>query len=150
MNELVEAKGVMGKRKHTWIPIGSKKKSTYQFNQYNQIKQDWSSRVCLHVKRKGFTPVESCFFHYFVVENTIKRDPSNIFASSVKFIEDGLQEAGVIPNDGWKNVLGIQCYHHLDREEDCGVLCVMANDRISYNGMLSFYNEYKQVKNEVP
>ncbi len=35
----------------------------------------------------------------------MKRDPSNIAAAAAKFIEDGLIKAGVIENDGWKQVL---------------------------------------------
>ena len=44
-----------------------------------------------------------------------RRDPSNI-ASACKFVEDALQAAGIIKNDGWKNVRGIS--HLFDVDAD--------------------------------
>lgn len=48
-------------------------------------------------------------------EPNVKRDPDNVF-SAVKFILDGMVEAGVIPDDGQKYVKGISHELHLDRD----------------------------------
>lgn len=144
MNDLVLMKGTGGKV--SWIPIGGKKRNPYQFNMYNQLKQDWSKKVSLHVTKSGFNKVKQAYFHYLMVEPNIKRDPSNIIASACKFIEDGLIKAGVIENDGWKQVLGIRPYWILDRESDGGVFLLMSNEPLSQNAVESYYNNHKANK----
>jgi len=141
MNDLVFLKGSNGKI--SWIPIGGKKRNPNQFNMYNQLKQQWTSRVCTYVVKTGFNKVKSAYFHYLLVEPNVKRDPSNIVASACKFIEDGLIKAGVIENDGWKQVLGIRPYWILDRESEGGVFLVMANEHLSHNAIESYYNQRK-------
>lgn len=133
----MQAKSVTGKK--AWIQIGKQKKSSFIYNQYNEIKQDWSKKVCYLVKKQGFLAVESCYFNYLVVEHDKTRDPSNVFASAIKFIEDSLQLAGVIENDGWKQVLGIRSYIHLDRESPGAVLLVMSDTPLTQEDMISYY-----------
>jgi hypothetical protein len=147
MNELMYMKGITGKK--SWLLKSGPKagKSTDQrgfiYNRYNEMKQEWSQKVRINVVHQGFTPVESCYFNYLIIENNIKRDPSNIFASAIKFVEDGLQEANVIPNDGWKNVKGIRPYVHLDRESSCALMLAMTNQPLGENTMVSYYNTWK-------
>lgn len=141
LNEMSLMRGITGKTSWLLKPGKKKKRSPYQFNMYNQLKQEWSTKVSNFVKSVGYTPVDACYFNYLVVERTKKRDPSNVFASAVKFIEDGLQVAGVIPNDGWDNVLGINSYMTLDRKSEGAVLLIMADLRLSELDMLDFYNE---------
>lgn len=143
LNELNFMRGITGKKSWLLKPGGTKSKSGYQFNAYNQTKQDWEAKCTRHILKMGFNKVESCHFHYLVVENTVKRDPSNICSSATKFIEDSLQKVGVIPNDGWKQVLGIRQYWHLDRDSDCGVMLVMADQPLSQNAIVSYYNQWK-------
>lgn len=42
-------------------------------------------------------------------------DPDNIRAG-IKFILDGLVMAGILPNDGWKQIAGFKDEFHVDRE----------------------------------
>lgn len=140
MNDLVFLKGTNGKI--SWIPIGGKKRNPNQFNMYNQLKQEWSSKVCSHVTKTGFKFCKSAYFHYLLIEPNMKRDPSNILASAAKFIEDGLIRAGVIENDGWKQVLGIRAYWRHEKESVGGVFLVMANEPLSQNAIESYYNSY--------
>lgn len=42
-----------------------------------------------------------------VVEPNTRRDPDNVCAGACKFVCDALQDAGVIKNDGWKEIAGI-------------------------------------------
>lgn len=128
MNELIGFKAITAPMKKTWLVHAGKKIGTFKFNKYNEVKQDWKQKVVKVVREVGYTPVEACYFSYLVVEKTRKRDPSNVAASSVKFIEDGLIEAGVIPNDGWDNVLGINTYWTLERKGEAGVRLIMASE----------------------
>ena len=140
-------RGIEGKnQKKSWLltPKTKNKKSPYKFNLYNVLKQEWSKKVFTHVKSTGFNKCESAYFHYLVVEPNLKRDPSNICSSAIKFIEDGLQDAEVIPNDGWQNVLGIRPYWTLDRESEGAVFLLMANEPLSQNAIESYYNEFKK------
>lgn len=146
-NELVFARAIQSPQKVSWLltkKASKKKKSTYAFNEYNKIKQDWTQKVSAAVKKQGFKTVKSCHFHYLIIENSVKRDPSNIVSAAVKFCEDGLMKCGVIENDGWKNVLGIRPYWKLNRDSDPGVFLVMASEPLSENAIESYYNEWKR------
>lgn len=109
--------------------------------EYNEIKQSWKART---VRALGtpFVRVESAYFAYLVVEETMKRDPSNICSAAIKFIEDGLVEAGVIPNDGWKQVKGIRmhCHHRPDR--DPGVYVVLSDEPIDERQLVAEYEDH--------
>ena len=148
MNELMSFKSITGKKQWLLTPA-KQKKSSYTYNLYNEIKQDWSTKVRQTAVKQGFKKVEACHFNYLVIEHNKKRDPSNVFASATKFIEDGLQAAGVIENDGWDQVLGIRSYVHLDRESTGAVMLVMSNEPLCYNAMLSYYQTRSECVNSL-
>lgn len=80
----------------------------------NKMKQDETDRVqwlATQVKQK-FTKVQLTFRWY---EKNRKRDLDNV-AFAKKFILDGLVKAGVIPNDGWKNVVGFEDKFFVDKD----------------------------------
>ncbi len=139
LNELNSFRAIQAPTVKSMIVYSGKKKKTYQYNLYNEVKQKWSTKVCGIVKKEGFKQVDSCYFNYLVVEKTLKRDPSNICASSIKFIEDGLIKAGVIPNDGWNNVLGINPQWVLDRKSDNGVFLLMSTDLVKLEDLARAY-----------
>lgn len=141
MNDLVLLKASGGKVSWLLRP-GQKKRNPYQFNMYNQLKQEWSAMVCSHVVKTGFNKCKASYFHYLLVEPNMKRDPSNIAAAAAKFIEDGLIKAGVIENDGWKQVLGIRPYWIHEKGSEGGVFLLMANEPLSQNAVESYYNTY--------
>lgn len=144
LNELNEFRAIQAPARSSIIMRRSpkKKKGNYTFNLYNKVKQEWSKKVCNSVKKSGFKQIDSCYFNYLVVEKTLKRDPSNICASAIKFIEDGLIQAGVIPNDSWANVLGINPQWVLHRKtEKPGVLVVMSEKIISFEVLCIMYLE---------
>lgn len=148
MNELTYSRGITGKQ--SWLlKTGQKKRNNYQFNGYNQLKQEWDEKVARLVTHQGFTPVEACYFNYLVVESTKKRDPSNVFASAIKFIEDGLKTAKVIPNDGWKNVLGIRPeVVHMPDDSD-SVMLVMADRPLERDELILEYENWKRTTTEL-
>lgn len=140
-NDLTFQRGITGKQ--NWILTrNNRPKRGYIYNGYNEVKQEWANKVCKLVKSVGFVPVKSAYFHYLLVEPTLKRDPSNICGAAFKLLEDGLIKAGVIENDGWKQVLGIRPYWILDRESEGGVFLLMSNESLSQNAVESYYNTY--------
>lgn len=128
MNELLQFKSNGGPKMTSIIRRTGQKKGQFRFNLYNKVKQDWSARVMSVVsKAPNSVRVKEAHFSYLVVEKNKKRDPSNICSSAIKFIEDGLQKAGVIPGDGWKNVLGISNYWGLYDNHEPGVYVIMSD-----------------------
>lgn len=144
LNDLLEARGARAPTLGSIIlrrRPGKAKSRGARFDLYNDIKQDWKQRT-IRALSAPFVRVQRAYFGYLVVEETLKRDPSNICSAAVKFIEDGLVEAGVIPNDGWDNVLGIRVnwVHRKGREP--GVYVVMSDRLISEARLVIEYEEH--------
>lgn len=76
-------------------------------NPYQTWKQQVDDRIAWEAKSqlKGVKIAGRCavVIRWYMVNR--KKDPDNI-AHAAKYIFDGLQAAGVLPNDGWKNVGG--------------------------------------------
>ena len=133
LNELLDAKGGTVDKKRLLIlrHLPKKGKSTPQWvHAYNDIKQSWKRRTIAAIGTP-FVRVKAAFFGYVVVEQQRTRDPSNICSSAIKFIEDGIVEAGVMSDDGWQQVLGIRVHwiHRALREP--GIYVVMSDVRIA-------------------
>jgi Holliday junction resolvase RusA-like endonuclease len=88
------------------------------FNDYDRAAR--SSRYAAANMKKVFTdivtrecqaqkvqPVKAAHLSFYWTEKNTKRDLDNI-AFAKKFILDGLQAAGVLENDGWKQIDGIE------------------------------------------
>ena len=143
LNDLLEARGAAPPSIRSIImraKPGKAKSLGARWDLYNDIKQDWKRRT---IKAIGtpFVRVTACYFGYVVVEETLKRDPSNICSAAIKFIEDGLVEAGVVPNDSWGNVLGIRmvCVHRKGR--DPGVYVVMSDTPLPEACLVAEYED---------
>lgn len=93
--------------------------------------------------------VHHAYFHYLIIEKTKKRDPSNICSAGIKFIEDGLVKAGVIPSDGWKNVLGIRQHWHHEPDCEAGIYVLMSDVRIDEEKLIFHFNQYITERNIV-
>ena len=144
LNDLLEARGAVAPVIRSIImrqkPTKAKSRG-HRFDLYNDIKQDWKQRTVAALGTP-FVRVEACYFGYVIVEETLKRDPSNICSAAIKFIEDGLVEAGAISNDGWKQVLGIRmvCIHRVGRPP--GVYVVMSNHPIDEGQLIVEYEDH--------
>ncbi len=112
-----------------------------RYSLYNEIKQDWKQRT-IYALGTPFVRVQSCYFGYLVVEENMKRDPSNVCSAAIKFIEDGLVEAGVIPNDGWEQVLGIRVHWVLRRGVEPGVFVVMSDRALDEADLLMHWTTH--------
>lgn len=136
MNELIDLKARGQPSKKTWLLHSSHVPGTFRFNLYNKIKNEWKQKVVSALKESNWVAVKACYFSYLVVEKTRKRDPSNICFSAIKFIEDGLVEAGVIENDGWSQVLGINVYWHHAPKREPMVLVIMSDEPVTKEEMM--------------
>lgn len=77
-------------------------------------KKEETERVAWHAKQLDPVEERSHFKFTWYRENR-RTDPDNI-AFSKKFIMDGLQEAGIIDNDGWKQVASFQDVFKVDKD----------------------------------
>lgn len=97
------------------------------WNYYSVIKRDWTMRIRLLAASQDFRAVEGCFFTYVINERDQRRDPSNFIGGAVKIIEDALQTAGLLSNDGWKNVAEIRTHWKVDKDKP-GVTVFISDD----------------------
>ncbi len=100
MNDIIDAcqrkdKGSFGRR-------------THQNSGYQAMKRTWGERIGLCCGQQGFAPVGPSHFLYVHYEPQRRRDPSNFCSGAQKLIEDGMQKAGVLKNDGWKDILSFR------------------------------------------
>lgn len=105
LNELFEARG----------RSGLNRRGRY-YDGYNGIKQLWTERVVVVARTQRLTPVDEAWLTYLFFEESQRRDPSNFAGSGMKLIEDGLRKAGILPNDGWRHVLGFALYWVVDKK----------------------------------
>lgn len=99
MNEIVDARRIT---KGKW-------------NAYTDLKRQYDAKVVLFAQMAKFPKVTSpkhFVYHIFAADR--RRDPSNILMGAAKFIEDGLQEAELLDNDGWGQVLSIRGRFYVD------------------------------------
>lgn len=72
---------------------------------YTGKKKQATAEVAL-LCRAGLVAVRAAFYTFLHVRTARNEDPDNFVAGAHKFVFDGLKASGVIPNDGWKQVLG--------------------------------------------
>ena len=92
---------------------------------YSKIKHRWTEAVQLLAKAAQLKPVSSARFSFVWRERKRSRDPDN-FTAARKFVLDGLVAAGVIPDDGWAEVLGFSDAWTVSRQP--GVLVTIESD----------------------
>src|SRR3989304_166589 len=80
---------------------------------YNKVKRNWEARI---VRATFQIPrFERVRLFYKLWERDKRRDPSNVAAVAVKFIEDALVKAWVLPNDGWGVIEGYSVIWSLEK-----------------------------------
>lgn len=93
---------------------------------YNSMKREVEERVVLCARSQRFKP-RGHHFNYLLVEQNMRRDPSNVAAGAIKMIEDALVRAKLLDNDGWKQVGGGTWYPHCEETFEPGV-CLVVQD----------------------
>jgi len=85
----------------------------------NEMKKEWQEYVIHYIRQqlKGVHIDKPVRLNYWFMENSMKRDLDNISAFGHKVIQDSLVVAGVIENDGWKNIKGFTDNFALDKAD---------------------------------
>jgi hypothetical protein len=121
LNELLDLKARSGRRGRRGA----------RFDRYAEAKASWGRSIALFARQQGLRPVTSARFRFVWTEETNRRDPDNIAAGGRKLILDGLVSAGILPNDGRRQVLGWEDHFITDRAQ-AGVLVEIISDE-EYN-----------------
>jgi len=74
-----------------------------------QMKKKTQDEIISHIKQqlRNVAFLRMVDITYIWTEPNRKRDKDNV-AFAKKFIQDALVEAGILPNDGWKNIGGFR------------------------------------------
>jgi len=73
---------------------------------YTSIKAKWTRDVAIECRAAGIRRVPRAFFEFHWRERNRRRNPDNVAAGGRKLILDGLVVAGVLDNDGWREIAG--------------------------------------------
>lgn len=97
--------------------IDEAKRKNKRYDPYSKMKKEYTNLV--HWTCKSQLPrdykVEKCFLDIAYYCKDKRRDKDNI-AACKKFIFDGMQSAGVIKNDGWREVEGWNENFYVDKK----------------------------------
>lgn len=89
------------------------KRGRGKYQPYNDMKREHTDTVAWLSKK--IPNKKKIFLDITWIEKDKRRDPDNI-AAAVKFIWDGLVEAGVIKNDGWNENGGWANHFEVDKD----------------------------------
>lgn len=81
-----------------------------------RMKKNFQYIISQFIRRdlKRLKIAKPVIIHYRFFETDKRRDKSNIASLSMKFIEDALQECGVLQNDNWQCVTGFTHEFYID------------------------------------
>jgi Holliday junction resolvase RusA-like endonuclease len=87
-------------------------------NEGDLMKQKWQQYIRTFIRRdlKSLKITKPVKIHYFYHEPNDRRDLGNIHSVAQKFIEDALQQCGVLINDNKKCVKGFSVDWDIDRD----------------------------------
>lgn len=82
------------------------------------MKRDAQRVVEMYAKKQlhGFRPGGPVWMKYTWYERNRKRDKDNISSFGRKVIQDGLVKAGVLKNDGWREIEGFSDRFRVDEK----------------------------------
>ena len=78
-------------------------------------KKLYTELVMWYAKKAKIPKMERVSLNITWYEPNRRRDPDNVAGGGTKFILDGMVLAGVLDNDGWKQVKGIKHDFEVDR-----------------------------------
>ena len=82
---------------------------------YAKEKRRLTQAVALLAKVQQLKPVKRAVIRFTWYEKNKRRDPDNISAAGKKPILDGLVEAGVLKDDGWSVIQGLEDRFIIDK-----------------------------------
>lgn len=80
--------------------------------------------LALHARLPRF---ERARFVFIWRERDMRSDPDGIAAGGRKVVFDGLVQAGVLPNDGWRHVAGWSDHFEVDKERPGALVRILAS-----------------------
>ena len=110
LNEIIEARGSASGKANAWASMKKKLQGT----------------IALLARAHGVGRWTAAHFAYVHFEPNRMRDPSNFCSGAQKVVEDALQKAKLIPNDGWRQVLSFQHLWHVS--DDPGTMVVLSDE----------------------
>ena len=82
-----------------------------------QLKKDNQWNVLIAIKKSHLKPINGrCRLMYTFYEPNMRRDMDNISGFAHKVIQDALVEAGILANDGWRNIAGYTDNFFIDKD----------------------------------
>jgi len=84
-------------------------------NAYSRMKKSVTDVVCWCAKEAKLEPMDKVTILFYWKEKSMRKDPDG-FTTGKKFICDGLVKAGVLPDDGWKYIMGFSDKWEVDKE----------------------------------
>lgn len=91
--------------------------SRYSGNSLKQNATDICYYAGMEQKSRDFVPISTpAQFDFVWFCRDKKVDPDNFTSAGRKFFLDGIQKAGIITNDGWKNVGGFSDKWYVDSD----------------------------------
>lgn len=102
--------------------------NAYKRNRFvgGDLKKKNDAKVYWSIKAAKVKPVENRIdvkVKFFWKDK--RTDKDNILSGAIKFILDGMQKAGIIPNDGWDNIGTIDFDFEIDRENPRTIVKIM-------------------------
>ena len=84
------------------------------WSRYAKLKKEYSTLISIlaRLQLKPVTGRVSMDFHWFCKDR--RRDPDNV-SSAKKFVLDGLTDAGILPDDSWRWVVGFSDHFEIDK-----------------------------------
>lgn len=95
--------------------IAESKRGSGKWQPYNEIKQEHTEKVAWIAKSTIKKKLEKIDLEIKWICQNRKKDKDNIMAGT-KFILDGLVVAGIIKNDGWKQIGNINHSFEIDKD----------------------------------
>lgn len=87
-----------------------------KWSKYGDMKAAHQEYIVTLIRKAKLRPMELVTIEFTWHEASKRRDKDNI-AAGKKFICDALKEAGVLANDGWKNIDGFSDQFIIDRTQ---------------------------------
>jgi len=90
------------------------KKSKSHYMAYSNMKKDYTALV--QISAGNLPKIERADFEITWYCKDRRKDPDNVSGGGIKFILDGLVKAGVLENDGWRQIKSIKHKFEVDKE----------------------------------
>jgi hypothetical protein len=90
--------------------------SKAHWTNYREMKNTWEDTVAWYAEKSQIPFFQSVKLKITYYRTNKRYDPDNIVAAK-KIILDGLQNVGVLENDGWKEIKGFNEKWEVDKEE---------------------------------